>query len=277
MIIDISGWKVDETRNASGTREKHWLVKPKTDDLYLFKLPKQGTGEIWAEKIASEVGKLLGLEMMDVSLVRYKSREGLLLKNFVKYGEEELFDGGDLLKIIVDDFDPNSLDDYSLDNIISSLTSYDLEHEIVKIIVFDAFIANQDRHCENWGVIQDANTIRFAPIFDNGASLGFNSAEERIKLMLKDDMMFKSFTNRANSLIKIGEREKTKVKLLITHLYTKHPDVVSEEIARLDHLQIEDLRHILNTIPLEVMSEVQKQWVEKLLIYRRNWLKELIN
>lgn len=117
MIIDISDWKIDETRNASGTREKYWLVNPETEELYLFKLPKQGTGEIWAEKVASEVGKLLGLDMMDVSLVRYKSREGLLLRNFVKYGEEELFDGGDLLKTIVEDFDPSSLSDYNLENI----------------------------------------------------------------------------------------------------------------------------------------------------------------
>lgn len=151
-----------------------------------------------------------------------------------------------------------------------------LEKEIIKLIVFDAFIANQDRHCENWGVIQDASAIRFAPIYDNGASLGFNSTEERIKLMFKDEMMFKSFTNRGYSLIGIGDRKKTKIKSLITHLYTRYPDIVSEEIARLDHLQNKDLKHILNTIPLEIMSEAQKQWIEKLLFYRRNWLKELI-
>lgn len=175
MIGNISNWEIDETLTASGTREKYWITKPDTGEKYLFKLPKEGTGEIWAEKVSSEVGKTLGLEMMDVTLATYNGRTGLILKNFVEMGKEELFDGGDLLKTVVENFDPNHLNEYTLDNIIKSLSPFSLQKEIVKVIVFDALIANQDRHCENWGVIQSARNIRFAPIFDNGASLGFNN------------------------------------------------------------------------------------------------------
>lgn len=58
-------------------------------------------------------------------------------------------DEGDLISVIVEGFNPRSLDGYALGNIIISVNSFDLDKEFVKICIFDALIANQDRHCEN--------------------------------------------------------------------------------------------------------------------------------
>lgn len=122
MINDISKWKIDYNLSVGGTREKFWLINPSSGERCLFKLPKEDAiGEIWAETVASEVGKTLNLEMMDVSIVRYRGRDGTLLKNFVEYGKEEFFDGGDLLKTVIDDFDTNNLQGYTINNIITSL------------------------------------------------------------------------------------------------------------------------------------------------------------
>ncbi|MGG0031613.1 HipA domain-containing protein [Priestia megaterium] len=272
MISDISNWERDDTLNASGTREKFWLVNPENKERYMFKLPKEGTGEIWAEKVASEIGKVLKLEMMDVAIAKYEDRQGLLLTNFVKYGEEEHFDGGDLLKTIIDGFDPNDLTDYTLENILRCLVPLNLEKEIVKVIIFDALIGNQDRHCENWGVIQKGGDIRLTPIYDNGASLGFSNKEERVKMMLKDANMFGAFTNRGKSIIGIPSKKKPKIKALLHEIYALFPDVVSEEIERLNYLQTEEIKHILETIHLDIMSETYKIWVERLLIYRKEWM-----
>lgn len=272
MIEDVSRWEIDETLNASGTREKFWLTKPETGEKYLFKLPKDGTGEIWAEKVASEVGKALKLEMMDVSLATFNGRSGLILKNFIEKGNEEFFDGGDLLKTIVEDFDPNELDFYNLDNVLSCLRPFSLEKEIVKVILFDALIANQDRHCENWGVIQREARIRFAPIFDNGASLGFNNTEERIRLMFKDKNMFEAFTNKGKSIIGVGEKKKPKINALLSEVFRNLPDEFQEEIGRIRNLQNNTIEHILEMIPEKIMAPIHKQWVLRLLIHRKNWL-----
>jgi len=272
MISDISNWERDDTLTASGTREKFWLVKPGTTERFIFKLPKEGTGEIWAEKVASEVGKVLNLEMMDVVIAKYENRQGLLLTNFVKYGEEEHFDGGDLLKTIIDDFDPNDLQDYNFENVVECLIPLNLDKEIARVIIFDALIGNQDRHCENWGVIQGNGNIRLAPIYDNGACLGFNNKEDRIELMLKDQNMFQSFTNRGKSIIGIGSKKKPKIKALLHEVYVMFPEIVTEEIERLNYLQSQGIKHILKTIPSEIMSETHKIWVERLLIYRKDWI-----
>ena len=46
-----------------------------------------------------------------------------------------------------------------------------------RMIVLDYLIANEDRHFHNFGLIRDADSLEFlgpAPIFDCGASLGYN-------------------------------------------------------------------------------------------------------
>ena len=55
---------------------------------------------------------------------------------------------------------------------------------IDKLIVFDFIIANEDRHFNNFGAIRDAKTLEFigpSPIFDSGASFGYNKIESDIK------------------------------------------------------------------------------------------------
>ncbi|MQR87047.1 toxin HipA [Bacillus megaterium] len=275
MIEDISNWKKDETKEATGTREKFWLINPQTEKNYLFKLPTENTGEIWAEKIAAEVEKIMGLKMMNVEIATYQGRKGLLLENFVDYGNEEFYNGGDLLDPIVENFDPKYLPHYTFSNIVDSLVAFSFEGEIIKIIIFDALIANQDRHCENWGVIQKNvdGQFRFAPIFDNGASLGFNNTEERVHLMFKDKNMFESFTNKGKSTIGVESvRKRPKIKVLLEEVHSRFPEIVKNEIQRLEYLQKEGIKHIVNSLPSEVISETHKIWVEKLLLYRKEWL-----
>ena len=52
------------------------------------------------------------------------------------------------------------------------------------MITLDFIIANEDRHLNNFGFIRNAETLEFvgpAPIFDSGASFGFNKINDDIK------------------------------------------------------------------------------------------------
>lgn len=49
-------------------------------------------------------------------------------------------------------------------------------HAVDQMIVLDYILANEDRHQNNFGLVRDANTLRWigaAPIFDSGSSLGY--------------------------------------------------------------------------------------------------------
>ncbi|WAA12427.1 HipA domain-containing protein [Fervidibacillus halotolerans] len=270
-ILDVSSWREEFNKQASGTRVKYWIIDPQTSHEYMFKIPRENTGEAWAEKISSEIGKLLGLSMVDVHLAVRKNIYGIIAKKFTS-GTEEFYEGGDLITSIVDEFDRYKLDYYNFENISKVLKEFQLDKEFVAIPIFDALIGNQDRHCDNWGIIRTKTGYRLAPIYDNGASLGFQLKEERIKLMLKDSNMFKAFTNRSYSLIGIGGKKKPKHMELLSVIRKKYPKEVEKEMDRLVLLDRDNVIHLLNTIPSSIMSDIYKEWVEKLLLFRKEWI-----
>jgi len=64
---------------GSGASEKIWLVNPETNERGLFKFPKvksdgKITGEYWAEKLATEIGKLINVECAKVDIGIYRRK-----------------------------------------------------------------------------------------------------------------------------------------------------------------------------------------------------------
>jgi hypothetical protein len=61
-----------------------------------------------------------------------------------------------------------------------SLGIADVQPEIDKMLAVDYIIANEDRHCNNFGFVRNADTLEwvgFAPLFDCGTSLWHNSLD----------------------------------------------------------------------------------------------------
>lgn len=215
-LLDVSSWQVDDERQVSGTRAKHWLIHPEdTRQRYLYKIPKVSIGEVWAEKIASEIGKIMRLPIMDAEIVKRGETIAILTKSFVNKGEE-LFEGGDLFFAIAEDFNRNDLKHYDFMQIVKILSEFDLDRDFIKIPIFDALIASEDRHCDNWGIIANSEGYRIAPIYDNGSSLGFQLLEDRIIKMFRDENMFKAFCNRSFSLIGLPTKRKPKYLELLS-------------------------------------------------------------
>ena len=278
-VIDISTWSQDLSIQASGTREKYWMQpSQERKEKFLFKIPRV-KGEIWAEKVAAEIGKSIGLTMMNVSFATHNEREGVLLENFSPRGIE-MHDGGEILSTIVEQFNPKKLDDYSIENIIKALNHFNLIDQFISVCVFDSLIANQDRHCENWAIMLVKGNYNFSPIYDNGASLGFNESEEVLREYLRDEMRFKAFTNRARTLIEVNGNRKPKVKQLMDYISVHFAKTVNREIDRIQSLDYNKLNTILDKVPDHFMSDVQRDWVVKLIAYRVDWLtywrKELV-
>lgn len=272
MIQDISHWQIDERINASGIREKFWLIEPSTSIRYLFKLPREKTGEVWAEEINATIGRLLGLSMMETSIVSYHGRIGILLKNFIAHKGEEFYSGADLLKTIIDSFNPAELTDYTLKNIIACLKPFKLDEQIASMILFDALIANQDRHCENWGIIRKGDNFVFSPLFDNGSSLGCNLSEDKVNQLLSDKNRFQAFTARGRQMIGCGSTKRPKIERVLNELLAQYPQKVLQAIDSITHLSDQAITNVVDRIPEEAMTLWQKKWCIQLIVYRRKYL-----
>jgi hypothetical protein len=69
-----------------------------------------------------------------------------------------------------------------------------------RVIVFDALIGNTDRHPENWGIIWrgygSGARCRLSPAYDNGTSLGYEFADDRLAAL--DDAWVARYIDRGS-------------------------------------------------------------------------------
>ena len=82
-VKNLDNWieDIESGRFGSGASEKVWLINPTTNKRGLFKFPKLKdkengiiTGEFWAEKLATEIGKLINVECAKVDIGTYKRK-----------------------------------------------------------------------------------------------------------------------------------------------------------------------------------------------------------
>ena len=98
---------------------------------------------------------------------------------------------------------------YTLDKSLEISSKYGMIDSFYEMCVFDSIIGNQDRHCENWGILYDSdNNASFAPLYDNGSSLLNGLSEDRVEEMLKNPSMIDGYINRAKTCFSInGKKE----------------------------------------------------------------------
>ncbi len=77
-IIELPA-DIDPEDEPLGSKQKFW-VRLAGQGRCLFKEPRPGTGEDWAEKIAAELASLLQLPHASIDLARFGGRRGSFLK-----------------------------------------------------------------------------------------------------------------------------------------------------------------------------------------------------
>lgn len=312
-IVDISSWK-HENINVSGSKEKRWYRSLVNNQLALFKLPvsmtsesnhgqEETTGEVWSEKICSEIGNFMGFPthgvdigalLIDDEAVEYY---GLIGKNvqigdrvfgalcwsFIDETKDSLVEGADMIMDFDETYDRDILQGkneiYNFDLLYRLFYENEILDNLFQMILFDTLIGNTDRHQDNFGVIRNEETgeQKFAPFYDNSSSLGREMNERRINLMLRDENMFNSYIygNKSSTLIR-WEDSWTKRKLNIIEFYEKvkslYPQEISKYLSNVANLTDDVLENTIYKIPPIVMSEPKKELVTKILKTRRDYL-----
>lgn len=149
-------------------------------------------------------------------------------------------------------------------------------------VMLDAWIANQDRHHENWaalrapGELTSAN-LHLAPTFDHGASLARNlTDEERTDRMQSRDRgrQMPAFVKRARSAFYADATQaKPMTTLAAWRAFSrKTPQAATIWLEKLRGVDAAAVQRVLDEVPPQRMSQVCREFTRELLIENRRRL-----
>lgn len=212
---DVSNWEITGFGENS-TLEKYEMLSPE-EDHYIMKFPRyfNGNRTNWEdvnEIIAAKVAKLLNIKVVDAEIAYHNERRGCLMKHFrFQWKAEAAETASSLLSAeFGDEYDELQNSDLKNEELMLKLFSLferfslseKLRKDFVFMNLFDILIGNQDRHAHNWQVLFINQVPTFGPLYDNGASLGWQLPEEQIKQQLQSTKKMNKFYK--NTKVKIG-------------------------------------------------------------------------
>jgi len=214
VVIEVTA-AAPEAPEAMGSKPKFWFQHEELGRC-LYKQARPGGGEDWAEKIACELCKLLGIPHAHYELASWRGLRGTVSLSFLP-ANAALLHGNEILVESQPDY-PRSqsgsrgycrVPQHTLDAVLSVIGSesrlvveppfdWDPPPDVVDdagkvflgYLMLDAWIGNQDRHHENWGLVLRPATeeerkqkvlegyAHLAPTYDHASSLGCNETDE---------------------------------------------------------------------------------------------------
>lgn len=288
-IRDVTSWP-DRPYDEIGSKDKVWLGEPGGTEEHLCKFVRlddalEPTGEDWAEKLAAEAAGLIGVRAAAVDLAVRHGRRGLICRRMNRPDMQKLVHGNELLAGIVPgyaDAPRRNNPGYTVPNVRRALAGFagagpstDAYETWAGYAVFDAWIANTDRHHQNWGVLVDTHTDggQLAPTFDHGSSLGFSVRPEVRDAALEEPERLESWCARGRNDYFAG-----KPKLLDVArqaLAVAGPSTRDLWLGRLANVEPDDWRSLIARVPDQRMSEPARTFVDRILEVNRRRLLDV--
>jgi hypothetical protein len=285
-----------------GTKRKFWFTMD--GRRYLFKAEERGTGEDWAEKVVCELARLLGIPHVEYELAHEYDgnraiQPGVICPTFVPR-PQILVLGNQLLfmrdeKYPAEDSRKYGVREHTVDAVAGLIPLLKppyanwMQHAPTAIntalgvfigyMMLDAWVANQDRHHQNWGATWLKPEIRLAPTFDHGASLARNLTDEERKERLTTRDQNRSvefFAARARSAFYVTRDDgKTLSSLEVFQRFAeKDSGAARIWLGKLGEIRQVAVDAILAEIPPQRMSPVARQFTSKLLMINQHRLLE---
>jgi hypothetical protein len=224
QVVDLGDWKLDDEHPyLDGSKPKNAYYCPASGHpaflepkrRYLFKKSRieknleqacdsRFKDQFWAEVVAYRIGCLAGIEVPPTFVAVREGQCGALIEWFHS-DDFRMTPGTEEMVRLIPGFDRDRGSQHNLHTLEEICNRYESLMPVhwsihwSKIFLFDALIANTDRHQENWGIIWDnvldalprgdkrenvqgvrARFVAWTPAFDNGTSMGFEFPEDML-------------------------------------------------------------------------------------------------
>lgn len=273
-----------EADEPMGSKEKWWVDLPGDPRQWLLKLSRldghDGTvsGEDWAEWCVHHFAGLLGVPTAVVRPATLEGRRGIVSQSVLIDQLEYLDHGNSVLSARFPDYEqaiqgenqgytPEAVQ-VALEGVAppseaqwpAGFTGFDCW---AGYLVMDAWVAGRDRHHENWAVVLRGQDRRLAASFDHGNALGFQERDERRARMLNEGAHLQRWLDRGTSRHFAGQPHLT--VLARDALDLAGAGVQSFWLNRLARIEDVDIQSVLDAIPQNIMTEVTRTFVVRLL------------
>jgi hypothetical protein len=285
------------TTEPLGTKFKFWYRDPNFG-LTLFKEGRPGTGENWAERIACELAAMIDLPHAKYELAQYEDRFGVVSRSLVDR-TARIIHGNELLAAQTTGYvksentryrNPN----HTLRRVLAYLRrsssvlgapygwpqSAGLRSALdffIGYLMFDTWIANQDRHDENWALLRTSEGNLFlSPSFDHGSSMARNEPDaSRLERLITRDQPrhISTFVRSARSAFypqayEPGQRPLYTIDAFV-QAAAQSPQAAAEWRDRLAKVDDTRIRTIIDQIPGDWMTTPARMFTAELLRLNR--------
>ena len=308
-VVALAKYPVIQLTNSGerpetlGTKEKFWVrlsVPNGSSSHHLFKIGRSGTGENWAERVAAEFARELGLPCADYDFAVFGEQKGVITKRFMS-DRAFFLPANTLLSHIISDYDGTKKFDqplYTIDLCLrlvkrksilppllakteDSLSAYQW---FIGYLLFDCLIGNTDRHHENWGVVAERLPSRefstiLAPTFDHASSLGRELTDDRRKFRLATNdrrANVKAYCRRARSAF-FGEENSRRLTLtnLLEYLIATERETARTWSRKISELEGQFFTSVFDRIPQGWMSPEAADFALEVLRINQDHLREV--
>ncbi len=283
-----------------GSKPKFWFQED--DKQLLFKAEDRDTGEDWAEVVSCHLCRLLGLPHVEYELAseydgQTYHRPGVVCENMAP-PPVSLILGNQLLLTLDPDYPASKrfkVHQHTVDAVLEIVevlappgdpwmdrvpTGIETALDVfVGYVMLDAWIANQDRHHENWGALRSEDHLWLAPTFDHGAALARNltDRERSDRLTTKDrNRTIVAFAKAGRSAFYGSPADTRPLRTLEAFQAFGHVAAKATKLwlNRLGAVNRDALCGILDRVPSKRMSETCRQFTLELLLTNQRRLLE---
>lgn len=254
------------------------------------------------EYLLNCIGEVLGLNMAKSQLRLADGQIRFLSKYFLEE-DETLTHGAEIYSSFLNETDNDLVDTIEELRLSKKLLTFQFTKEaietvypkqaknilkdLVRLLVFDAIIGNNDRHHYNWGVITNVRsnivkTPALSPIYDTARGLFWNYSEEKIvnffsKRGVINKVQFNTYINKSQPKIGWENHDKVSHFELVNLIFNNYPDysVICSEL--LQNEKLESIFQMLNDRFSNLFSEKRYILVKECLQERFNKLSSHCN
>ena len=246
------------------------------------------------EQLMTRIGQTIGVKVADSKLMLVKGQLRFMSKFFLDAQRERLVHGSEIFSAHFEDEEfvkrideaNQTRDVFTFQAIKDAIfdvypeNADEIMKKFVAMLFFDAIVGNNDRHFENWGVIENIKNkseVRFSPVYDTARGLFWNFPESNLDSYLDHESKLDSYIN--GSLPTTGWDDRTNLNHfdLLQMVLNQYPNYCNF-IARFDFkAALLKIKYVVNNDFQEFFSSKRRCLIVRCLEKRITIIQQMVN